>query len=91
MTALALCVAALLLTFWAGRRSLGAGLVLLVAVGYSYGILRANLITTYSHFIFDASLAGLYLSQKWGLALPELLLKVCAIDVYEYALCRFTL
>lgn len=71
MTALALCVAALLLTFWAGRRSLGAGLVLLVAVGYSYGILRANLITTYSHFIFDASLAGLYLSQKWFSGTPS--------------------
>jgi hypothetical protein len=65
VTALGLCIAALLLTFWAGRRSLGAGLVSLAVFGYSYGILRANLITTYSHFIFDASLAGLYLSQKW--------------------------
>jgi hypothetical protein len=65
MSALALCFVALLVTFWAGRRSLGAGLVALLAVGYFYGILRANLITTYSHFIFDAALIGLYFSQKW--------------------------
>jgi hypothetical protein len=65
MSALALCFVALLVTFWAGRRSLGAGLVALLAVGYFYGILRANLITTYSHFIFDAALIGLYCSQKW--------------------------
>ncbi len=65
MIALALCILALVMTFWAGRRSLGQGLVALLAVGYFYGILRANLITTFSHFIFDAGLLGLYLSQDW--------------------------
>jgi hypothetical protein len=71
VTALALCVVALLITYWAGRRSLGAGLVALFAIGYAYGLLRANLITTYSHFIFDASLVGLYFSQKWLSGTPS--------------------
>ncbi len=71
MTALALCFVAFLGTLWAGRRSLGAGIVALLAVGYAYGIVRANLITTYSHFIFDAALLGLYCSQKWFSGSPS--------------------
>ena len=65
MIALALCVLAFFATFFAGRRSLGVGMIALFTVGYFYGILRANLITTYSHFLFDAGLIGLYLSQNW--------------------------
>ncbi len=63
MTALALCVLAFALTFWAGKRSLGKGVVVLLVFGCLYGILRANLQTTFSHFIFDSSLIGLYLAQ----------------------------
>ena len=66
MTALALCILAFLICYWAGKRSLGQGLVALLAFGYAYGILRANLLTLYSHFIFDAGLLGLYISQSWG-------------------------
>ncbi len=62
MIAIALCAAAFLACYWAGRRSLGQGLVVLLAFGYFYGILRANLLTTFAHFIFDAGLLGLYLS-----------------------------
>jgi len=65
MTAPALCFLALVVTYIAGRKSLGRGLIALFTFGYFYGILRANLITTYSHFIFDAGLIGLYFSQKW--------------------------
>jgi len=39
------------------------GCVVVVAIGSAYGILRANLTSTYSHFIFDTALIGLYLSQ----------------------------
>jgi len=63
MIALGLCILALVATYWAGRRSLGQGLVVLLAFGYFYGILRANLLVVYSHFIFDAGLIGLFLSQ----------------------------
>jgi hypothetical protein len=65
MIAIGICVFAFLTCFLAGRRSLGLGLVLLFAFGYFYGILRANLLTTFSHFIFDAGVIGLYCSQSW--------------------------
>jgi hypothetical protein len=63
MIALGFCLLAFLLTYWAGSKSLGKGIVVLLAFGYSYGILRANLLTTAAHFIFDAGVLGLYLSQ----------------------------
>jgi hypothetical protein len=70
MIAIAACVLAFVLTYFAGRRSLGQGLIVLLAFGYFYGIVRANLLTTFSHFIFDAGVLGLYLSQKWSVADP---------------------
>lgn len=63
MTSFTLCLAALVFSFIAGRRSLIAGLVVVLAVGYAYGILRANVIETFSHFIFDAAVVGLFASQ----------------------------
>ncbi len=36
----------------------------MLAWGYLYGIVRANLETLFSHFIFDAALLGLYLAQR---------------------------
>src|SRR5262249_43687214 len=65
LTAFFVCILAFGATYWAGKRSLGQGLLALLTVGYFYGILRANLITIFSHFIFDAGMLGLYLSQKW--------------------------
>ena len=63
MLALFLCVIGGLAAFFVGRRSLGAGILVVVAFGYAYGILRANLASTFSHFIFDIALVGLYASQ----------------------------
>lgn len=65
MTGLILCIAALGITFWAGKRSLGIGIVALLIFGYFYGIVRANLLSTTTYFMFDAALVGLYASQKW--------------------------
>ncbi len=64
MIAIALCLLAFCSTLWAGKRSLGLGVVMLFAWGYLYGIIRANLETTFSHFLFDAALMGLYLAQR---------------------------
>src|SRR3982751_5721752 len=61
--AIILCLLAFLICYWAGRRSLVTGLAALLAVGYLYVIMRANLPETYSHFIFDAGVAGLYGAQ----------------------------
>ena len=63
MTVLALCILACGLTYLAGRRSLGFGLVTLLLWGYLYGIFRANFQTAFSHFLFDAAVIGLYLAQ----------------------------
>ncbi|MDQ3387933.1 MAG: hypothetical protein M3483_00365 [Gemmatimonadota bacterium] len=63
MIALILCVAALAISFAAGRRSLAAGLIAVLGVGYFYGILRANLPSALSLFIFDSAALGLFAAQ----------------------------
>ena len=68
MVSVILCIVAALIAFLAGRRSLVAGVLVVLATGYAYGIVRANLLETFSHFIFDAAVVGLYAAQ-----LPNLL------------------
>jgi hypothetical protein len=58
-----LCLLSFGLCYWAGRRSLVNGLAVVLAVGYLYGITRANVPETYSHFIFDVGVVGLYAAQ----------------------------
>ena len=66
MIALILCIIAALAAFFVGRRSLGGGILVVLVAGYVYGIVRANLPSTFSHFIFDIALVGLYASQFVG-------------------------
>jgi hypothetical protein len=63
MVALLLCGIAFVAAFVAGRRSLVAGIGAVLAVGYFYGITRANVTSTLSHFIFDSAVLGLYVTQ----------------------------
>lgn len=63
MVALLLCGIAFVAAFVAGRRSLVAGIGAVLAVGYFYGITRANVTSTLSHFIFDCAVIGLYVTQ----------------------------
>src|SRR5256885_6330988 len=58
-----LCLLSFAVCYLLGRRTLVGGLVAVFVVGYSYGITRANLPETYSHFIFDAGVVGLYCAQ----------------------------
>lgn len=62
MKAVALCVLALIACFAAGRRSIAAGVIATSAVGYFYGIVRANVPVAASHFIFDAASVGFLLA-----------------------------
>jgi hypothetical protein len=55
-----LCLLAFYASYVCGRRALGHGLGATLAVGYGYGILRANFPDGGSHFIFDAAILGLY-------------------------------
>jgi hypothetical protein len=86
MIGLALCVLAFAACYWAGRRSLGQGLVMLLTFGYFYGILRANVITTYSHFIFDAGTIGLFLSPCWRTSNPLEKKRSAAIQLWTVIL-----
>jgi hypothetical protein len=65
MLAIVLCVLAFAACYLFRRRSLWQGLVALLVVGYFYGIVRANILTTFSHFTFDAALLGFYLAHDW--------------------------
>ena len=58
-----LCVLGFVASFLLGRRSLLAGLAAVLTTGYFYGIVRANYLDTFAHFIFDAAVLGFYLSQ----------------------------
>ncbi len=87
MTGLLLCFIGLGAAYWLGRRSLGAGILVVLAFGYGYGIVRANLSPPFSHFIFDAALIGLYASQFLGKKKQnELTPKNSALNVWMYIL-----
>lgn len=57
------CVIAFTICYVAARRSLVAGLLTTLAVGYVFGIVKANMADTGSYFIFDAAVLGLYAAQ----------------------------
>ncbi len=65
-----LCLLAFTLCYLAGRRSLATGVVATIAVGYFYGIAKANLADTTSNFIFDAAVLGLYATQLFRFLNP---------------------
>jgi hypothetical protein len=69
---LLLCMAAFVTAYFSARRTLGAALVTLLAVGYGYGILRANFPDGLSHFMFDAAALGVYLGHFSSRAPGEL-------------------
>lgn len=57
-----LCLASFAVTLLLASRSLALGINSVLTVGYLYGIVRANYLDTYSHFIFDGAVLGCYLS-----------------------------
>lgn len=63
MTAVMVCVAAFCVTFAARSYSRSAGLIALLFFGYLYGILRANILMTGSHFIFDSAALAMYIGE----------------------------
>jgi hypothetical protein len=65
MISIALCVASFALCYQAARRALIAGLCAVLGIGYTYGIVRANLPDGFSHLFFDAAVLGLYTAQLW--------------------------
>jgi hypothetical protein len=60
---LLLSLAAFAVTVLGARRSVGVGMAGVLAAGYFYGILRARFPDGFSHFIFDASVLGMYVGH----------------------------
>jgi hypothetical protein len=54
-------IVALLGVFTLTLRSLGLGLLAVFALGYFNGVIRANYLSAYTTFMFDAAVLGLYL------------------------------
>lgn len=71
MSSILLTVGALLACFLGGNRSLKTGLAAIIAVGYVYGIVRANYPDTWTYLMFDAGAIGLYVAQLWKPMTPE--------------------
>jgi hypothetical protein len=67
---LTICLLSFGICYVASRRSLLNGLVAVLGVGYVYGITRANVPETFSHFIFDAGVLGLYAAQLFRRLTP---------------------
>jgi hypothetical protein len=59
---LIICLACFAVCFYCGRRAPWAGFLATMLVGYFYGIVRANLETSYAHFLYDFGAAGYYLA-----------------------------
>src|SRR5579875_1493079 len=60
---LLLSLAAFAASWWCGRRSLGAGMAVVLTAGFLYGIVRANFLDSFTFFLYDAALSGLYLAR----------------------------
>jgi hypothetical protein len=67
---LVLCLVSFIACFLFAKRSLVAGLISVLAVGYGYGIVRANVQEALSHFIFDAGVLALYCAQLFRYLKP---------------------
>ena len=65
MTSIAFCIASFTLCLAAAHRSLRQGLLALLAVGYIYGLLRANFPDTWTYLTFDAAVLGVFAGQLW--------------------------
>jgi hypothetical protein len=60
MLSLVLCILVFLLAFALTSRSLVLGLAACVGLGYVFGVVRANILDTFSFLIWDASVLGVY-------------------------------
>ena len=65
MTTFLFCLSAFVLCLAAANRSLRHGLLAMIAVGYVYGLLRANFPDTWTYLTFDAAVLGVYVGQLW--------------------------
>jgi hypothetical protein len=58
-----LCLLGFVSTWYAAKGSLGRGLGVCFAWGYVYGVLRANFLDGFTHFLFDSAVLGIYCAK----------------------------
>jgi hypothetical protein len=71
MISILICIVAFFGTFVLTRRSLVWGMAACIGFGYFFGVLRANILDTFSFLMWDASVLGLYASYFSAKRTPE--------------------
>lgn len=87
----AICILAFIVAAYIGRKSLVGGLVTVLAVGYFYGIARANLNELMSHFIFDGAIIGLYVGRAVAMRRSETVVNTVLVRPWLILLCVWPL
>ena len=77
-----LCLLSFTVCYVAGRRSLVGGLITTMAIGYFFGITKANLPETASYFIFDSAVLGFYAAQLFRPLTAAMKLKVEGLQTW---------
>jgi hypothetical protein len=85
------CLLSFTLCYVAGRRSLVGGLITTMAIGYIFGITRANLPDTASYFIFDSGVLGLYAAQLFRPMTQAMKLRVEGLQLWVEVLVFWSL
>lgn len=80
-----------MLTYFAARSSLEAGLGMVFTVGYFYGISRANLDQAAAHLIFDSAVIALYMAQLFKPLPMDLQAKLRELKVWNFLFFTWTL
>jgi len=62
-SSITLCLLAFTFCYVIARRSLVAGLIMTMAFGYVFGIVKANLAETGSYFLFDSAVLGFFAAR----------------------------
>lgn len=85
MTSLPICILCFVVTFMLTRRSAVWGLGCCIAVGYVFGVLKANIFDLFSYFIWDASVLGFYASYFSKRAMPQELVRTEGLRLWVAA------
>src|ERR1700728_2597656 len=75
----------------AGRHAVWIGFMVVMVVGYFYGIVRANVASSLGHFIFDFGAAGFYLALITRTDTPIQRFKIRRIMAWVLALAAWPL
>jgi len=82
MISILICILAFIGTFVLARRSFVWGMAACVGFGYVFGVLRANILDTFSFLIWDASVIGLYASYFSIQRTPEEIARTASLRLW---------